>query len=144
MEIKDIKLIINIPEGMGIDLENCNLKAGVIRFKKKGLLTYGDIVDSLDIDTFLHPISVHNTQKIKAIDKLMNIARFYNGDWKPDWSNINEKKFCIFYYNRDKIYTVDYNITFSSNMAYFKHKEDAQEVIDNPNFRDILDTIFKN
>ena len=26
----------------------------------------------------------------------------------------------------------------------FKHKEDAQAVIDNPNFREILDVIYKN
>lgn len=35
MEIKDNKLTINIPEGMEIDIENSDLKAGVIKFKKK-------------------------------------------------------------------------------------------------------------
>ena len=28
--------------------------------------------------------------------------------------------------------------------VYFKNKKDAQAVIDNPNFRDILDAIYKN
>lgn len=29
-------------------------------------------------------------------------------------------------------------------VALFNRKEDAQEVIDNPNFREILDTIYKD
>ena len=35
MEIKDNKLTINIPDGMEIDVENCDFNAGVIKFKKK-------------------------------------------------------------------------------------------------------------
>lgn len=32
----------------------------------------------------------------------------------------------------------------SYNIVYFKNRKDAQAVIDNPNFRDILDTIYKD
>lgn len=46
MEIKDSQLTINIPDGMKIDVENCDLEAGVIKFKKKEL-TYKDIQDSV-------------------------------------------------------------------------------------------------
>lgn len=42
------------------------------------------------------------------------------------------------------IYKVDHNWTTISNNIYFKNKKDAQAVIDNPNFRDILDAIYKN
>lgn len=96
MKIKDNKLIINIPEGMEIDLQNSNFDTGVIKFKKKEL-RYEDIEDSLDIKTFLIPISVNNSSKIKAIDKLIDTAEFYNGNWKPDWSNNKEGKFYISY-----------------------------------------------
>ena len=41
-------------------------------------------------------------------------------------------------------YTVDYSWTAIYNNIYFKNKKDAQAVIDNPNFRDILDAIYKN
>ena len=55
---------------------------------------------------------------------------------------INEYKYFIIY-NGD-IYKVDHNWTTISNNIYFKNKKDAQAVIDNPNFRDILDAIYKN
>lgn len=49
MEIKDNKLTINIPKGMEIDIENCDLKNGIIEFKKKEL-RYEDIENSLDLE----------------------------------------------------------------------------------------------
>lgn len=42
------------------------------------------------------------------------------------------------------IYKVDHNWTTISNNIYFKNKKDAQAVIDNPNFKSILDAIYKN
>ena len=35
MEIKDNQLTINIPDGMEIDVENCDFDTGVIKFRKK-------------------------------------------------------------------------------------------------------------
>lgn len=76
--------------------------------------------------------------KLVTLSRLMNIAKYYNGDW----SDQNEYKYFIIY-NGD-IYKVDHNWTTISNNIYFKNKKDAQAVIDNPNFRDILDVIYKN
>lgn len=145
MEIKDNQLTINIPKGMEIDLLNSNFGTGVIKFKKKEI-TYEDIESSLKLNENMTGIDVadENVNKLCAISRLMCIAKFYNGDWMPDWSNIDESKFLILYSNRDKKYTVDYNTTFSINAVHFKHKEDALAVIENPNFREILDAIFKN
>lgn len=145
MKIKDNKLIINIPDGMEIDLQNSNFDTGVIKFKNKEM-TYEEIKASLRLNENMTGINVadENVNRLYAIDRLICIAKFYNGDWKPDWSNIDEHKFHILYDNRDGIYTTDYNTTYSVNMVYFKHREDAQAVIDNPNFREILDAIFKN
>ncbi len=142
MEIKDNKMIINIPSGMEIDVENSNFKEGIINFKKKKI-DYVDVCISLDTEE--RPIIVSNTnrEKLMAINKLMDIADYYNKGWKPNWINIDEHKFFILYDNIDKIYTNGYNTTFSSNTVYFKHKEDVQAVIDNPNFREILDVIYK-
>lgn len=143
MEIKDNQLTINIPDGMEMDVENSDLESGVIKFKKKEL-RYEDIEDSLDIKTFLIPISVNNSSKIKAIDKLIDIAEFYNGNWKPDWSNNKEGKFYISYNFIHKAYFVIEDNSNNVGTIVFKHKEDAQAVIDNPNFREILDVIYKN
>lgn len=144
MKIKDNKLTINIPDGMEIDLQNSNFDTGVIKFKKK-VLTYEDIKASLKLNENLICISVddNNSAKLSAINRLMCIAKFYNGDWKPNWSSI-ENKYHILYCNRSQCYTTDYKTSFGINTIYFKCEKDAQAVIDNPNFREILDAIFKN
>ena len=71
----------------------------------------------------------------------MNIAKYYNGDWKPNWNNLNDCKYHIIYSNGT--YAVDYGYICIYSNIYFKNREDAQAVIDNPNFRNILDTIYK-
>ena len=144
MEIKDNQLTINTPEGMEIDIENCDLKTGIIKFKKKEL-RYEDIENSLDLEgnrTGI-PVDDNNAFKLCATDRLMNIARYYNGDWKPDWSSV-ENKYYIIYCNRSQCYTTDYKTLIDINTVYFKCEKDAQAVIDNPNFREILDAVYKN
>ena len=144
MEIKDNKLTINIPDGMEIDVENSDLKTGIIKFKKKEL-RYEDIENSLDLEgnrTGI-PVDDNNAFKLRATDRLMNIARYYNGDWKPDWNSV-ESKYYIIYCNRSQCYTTDYKTLIDINTVYFKCEKDAQAVIDNHNFREILDAIYKN
>ena len=141
MEIKNNQLTINIPEGMEIDLENSDLAKGIVKFKKKDI-TYDDILQSYATDFGGIRVPNHCIDKILAISQLMNIAKYYNGDWEPDWNNQDEYKYYIIY-NRDK-YKVDYGWTSICSNIYFKNKKDAQAVIDNPNFRSILDAIYKN
>lgn len=145
MEIKDNKLIINIPNGMEIDIENCDLKNGIIKFKKKEL-RYEDIENSLDLEgnrTGI-PVDDNNAFKLCSTDRLMNIARYYNGDWKPDWKNPDSLKFSIWYDTLREKYDIEFCGGSVRNDVYFKNKKDAQSVIDNSDFRKILDTIFKN
>ena len=145
MEIKDNKLVINTPEGMVIDLENSNLKEGIIKFRKKDI-DYIDVCISLN--TCDSPIIVSNTnwEKIKAISQLMDIADYYNKGWKPDWNNKHNPKFYILYDNKRNSYIIDYDYSIfcKNSNIFFKNKEDAQAVIDNPNFREILDKIYKS
>ena len=143
MEIKNNQLTIDIPEGMEIDLENSDLAKGIVRFKQS-TITYEDVEDTLKLGKNCKSIIINesNASKLVTLSRLMNIAKYYNGDWKPNWSDQNEYKYFIIY-NGD-IYKVDHNWTTISNNIYFKNKKDAQAVIDNPNFRDILDAIYKN
>ena len=132
------KLIINIPKGMEVDIEKSDLKAGIISFKKRPF-SYEDVISTL-IDRGLSPVVANvtnsNVEKIVALDKLMDISKCYNGDW-----NSKECKHNI-------MLTSEYGITSSSDYnegaIYFKNKEDVQAVIDNPNFRSILDAIYKD
>lgn len=142
MEIKDNQLTINIPDGMEIDLQNSNFDTGVIKFKKKEL-TYKDIQDSVakyPTSSFVTPC---NSLKLNAIDMLMNIARYYNGDWKPEWKSNTLKYFITFSFVSNSYSIID-RCQVSISTVFFKNKEDALAVIDNPNFREILDAIFKN
>ena len=135
------QLTINIPEGMEIDLENSNLAKGIVKFKKKDI-TYDDILQAYATDFGGLRVPNHCIDKIIAISQLMNIAKYYNEDWEPDWSNPSEYKYFIVYNNNT--YIVDYNWASIYNKIYFKNKKNAQSVIDNPNFRAILNTIYKN
>lgn len=142
MEIKDNKLTINIPDGMEIDLQNSNFSTGVIMFKKKEI-TYKDVYDRLNILLGKHiVVTPYNIQKLIAIDKFLDIARYYNGDWEPDWDDPEESKYYI--YRVRGSYDISISIYRRFSVVIFKKKEDAQAVIDNPNFREILDAIFKN
>ena len=135
------QLTIDIPEGMEIDLENSNLAKGIVKFKKK-YITYGDILQECPTNFSGLRVRNHCIDKILGISKLMNIAKYYNGDWEPDWNNQDEYKYFIIC-NRGT-YKVDHGWTSICSNIYFKNKKDAQIVIDNPNFRSILDAIYKN
>lgn len=135
------QLTIDIPEGMEIDLENSDLAKGIVKFKKKDI-TYDDILQSYATDFGGIRVPNHCIDKILAISQLMNIAKYYNKDWKPDWNNQDEYKYFIIC-NRGT-YKVDHGWTSICSNIYFKNKEDAIAIINNPNFRDILDVVYKN
>lgn len=145
MEIIGKKITINIPIGMEIDVEKSDLKAGVIMFKKK-LINYNDVWSTLLAKDCCSEVTlfIKSQNKLDAINKLMNIASYYNGDWKPDWGNVGEKKYFIIKSDRPRRLFVDSILESNYGCVYFRREADAQAVIDNPNFRSILDEIFKN
>nr|DAV75238.1 MAG TPA: hypothetical protein [Caudoviricetes sp.] len=142
MEMLDNKLVIDIPKGMEVDVEKSDLKAGIIAFKKKEI-SYADVLSAL-AGKGVCPADIKVPEmiagKIIALARLMTIAKYYNGDWKPDWNSQE--------YKHNIMRTSEYGITscgnYNEGAIYFKNKEDAQAVIDNPNFRSILDAIYKD
>ena len=144
MEIKNNQLTIDIPEGMEIDLENSNLAKGIVKFKNK--IIYRDVEDTLKLGKNCKSIIINesNASKLVALSKLMNIAKYYNGDWKPNWRSLTESKYYIYYSTRSNIYGVSNTSSTKYINIYFRLYKNAKAVIDNPNFRDILDAIYKN
>lgn len=144
MEIKNNQLTIEIPEGMEIDTENSSLAEGIIKFKPK-YITYSKIVNSFNSITNTN-VYIHSsdTKTLKALAQLMNIAKYYNGDWKPNWCNSDEYKYYIIYKSNDNTYAIDYSWNYIRNSIYFRNKKDAIAIINNPNFKTILDAIYKN
>lgn len=141
----------NLPNGYVIDKDNSDLDKGIIRFKRNWL-TIEEMYNLKPIvaSEFLTPSVAVNTStrnKIVAIITLMDIARYFNNDWYYK-VNSGECGYSIAYDNsaKEPCYTVckENPVTdvYFGNIV-FKNETDAQYVIDNPNFRDIIDRIFK-
>lgn len=141
-DYKDI--IINIPEECEIDMENSNLLKGVVKFKRKHL-TLDDIYKNQGSDTFCINVvsnSRNKYSKIAAIAHLMDIAKYYNGDWKVNYGKDTDEKYYIAK-NSGGYFIAAAKCNNLATIA-FKNSDDAQSVIDNPNFRCILDAIYKD
>ena len=141
-------LKINIPEGYVIDTEKSNLGEGEVVFKKKGI-TYKDVAKELFLSkegyyindcglitqkTFgpcsykdeINCASKEQAEKLLAINQLMNVAKYLNDGWTPNWEN-KEPKFYI----RSVFDGFNINTTFDYNgaAAYFKTSELARQAI---------------
>lgn len=147
-QLRPIELVL--PNGHEIDVESSDLSKGIIRFKRKWLSLEQLYKIAKESNHITHRDAIKHFTNIKlvALANLMDIARYFNGDW-----NFNSKKdnhgFAITSYYKTTGYP-HYNviaIDSTSDIYYgnpvFKNEADAQYVIDNPNFRDILDNIFK-
>ena len=143
----------DLPNGYIIDKDNSDLDKGIIRFKRKWL-TIEEMYKLKPIVAceYVIPstaINASSRNKIVSLANLMDIARYFNGDWNYN-ANSDECGYMIAY---DKT-TTDIcgyqviNINADTDMYFgnviFKNEADAKYVIDNPNFRDILDNIFKS
>lgn len=152
MKTKEIK--INVPEGYEIDEENSTFEC--IKFKPiKKELTYEDVAEELfsssmftldnigRICSLYSPSSKKQLERLFALNQLLNIAEYYNRKNPKE-----ENK--IYYINFDKR-NIEYFIQCHTNsivvrglIPIFNNKEDAKAVIDNPNFKEILDLVYKS
>lgn len=148
MEIKNNQLTIDIPKEMEIDLENSNLAKGIVKFKKKDI-TYDDILQACPTNFSGLRVRTHCIDKILAISQLMNIAKYFNGDWEYN-TNVDKCGYMIAYDKTTmelysyQIVDINSNTDMYFGNIMFKNEADAQYVIDNPNFRSILDAVYKN
>lgn len=159
METKELK--IQVPEGYEIDKENSTFEC--IKFNPiKKNITYEDVCNTLfknDTSYFIskygeinfYSIGLNrfdannapNSRQLKrllALNQLLNIAEYYNK--QHEIGTITT----IMYDKVNKVYSVANTSTMyvSGIKAIFNRMEDAQAVIDNPNFREILNTIYKD
>lgn len=161
METKELK--IQVPEGYEIDKGNSTFEC--IRFKPiKKDITYKDVCNTLFKNGTGYFISQYGEinfytigsnrsdannapcgqqlKRILALNQLLNIAEYYN---RLDTTNIKNDT-TIEYDGVNQIYYISSISTkfMRGISAIFNRREDAQAVIDNPNFRKILDTIYKD
>ena len=141
----------DLPNGYVIDKYNSDLDKGIIRFKRKWL-SIEEVYDALfkrKEVTYRQNLKDFSNIKMLVIANFMDIAKYFNGNWNYK-SNGNDCGYIIAY---DKTTTEPYgyqivHINADTDMYFgnitFKHEADARYVIDNPNFRAILDKIFKS
>ena len=147
-ELKPVKF--DLPNGYEIDIEASDLSKSIVHFKRKWL-TLEQLYNSMteyNISQYRNNCMNFAPNKLLAIANLMDIARYCNGNWHYRTRDDNYG-YTIAY---DKTRTADdsyqiVHINSDTDMYFgniiFKNEADAQYVIDNPNFRSILDKIFK-
>jgi hypothetical protein len=153
-QLRPIELVL--PKGYVIDKEHSDLDKGIIRFKSKWLSLeqlYKSAKDN-NYHTYLSEIkdstgdkTCEVREKLIALANLMDIASYFNGGWEYDVTE--EVVGYLISYDRfvkEPCYNIRKNNS-TTDVYYgnpvFKNEADAQYVIDNPNFKNILDVIFK-
>lgn len=148
METKEFK--IQVPNGFEIDRENSTFEC--IKFKPKKCTSYKDVCESLFKDSTIYFInnrgaieeqvfkemidsarcdlnncaSRKQAEKLLAINQLMNIAKYLNKDWEPNWKIIEPK----YYLNlKEDNIGIDCDYWITSKPVYFKTIEFAEKAI---------------
>lgn len=144
------------------DEENSTFECIKLKPIKKEL-TYKDVAEELfsknlftsDIHARIFEVSSSGSQldknnatnkkqleRLLALNQLFNIAEYYNKKSPKEKGTV----YCINMHEEDLVYYVrDYisPIVIRGLIPLFNSKEDAEAVIDNPNFKEILDLIYK-
>ena len=161
METKEIK--INVPEGYEIDKENSTFEC--IKFKPiKKELTYEDMAEELFSDIGFYIISnggiipfdktvgkddknnatnKNQLERLLSLNQLLNIAEYYNKKSPKKGKRV----YCINLDERSREYYFQDYISptiIRGLIPTFNNEKDAKAVIDNPNFREILDLVYKS
>lgn len=147
----------DLPNGYVIDKDNSDLDKGIIRFKSKWLTLEQiyNLAKATNCHTYLSEIKDYTDDKsctvrdkLIALANLMDIASYFNGGWEY---NVTEEVvgYSIAYYKfvekpHYSVCKLDTSVYTYYGSPVFKNEADAQYVINNPNFRSILDVIFKS
>lgn len=148
----EIKIIP--PDGYDIDMENSTFEC--IKFKPTKL-DYIDVSNALFAGKWIYYIdengyprkmelseedftansnncvSEKQTDKLMALNRLINVAKYLNGDWKPDFSSRNETKWFIIIHS-NHLYTNQIEVHSELNINFgapcFKSQKLAEQAIE--------------
>lgn len=146
-QLRPIEFVL--PNGHEIDVESSDLSKGIIRFRRKWLTIEQlyKLAKKNNHVTHRDSIKHFSDSKLVALANLMDIAKYFNGYWEYNITK-EDVGYAIAYYKF--VEEPHYSVCKIENSVYtyygnpvFKNEADAQYVIDNPNFRDVLDMIFK-
>ena len=114
--ITEIK--IQVPEGMEIDRKNSTFEC--IKFKSKDL-TYQEISKKFQPYNYSVSTNAKNLSKLVTFRKLLEIADYLNGDWKPDWTNDTQYKYIISYNSKTRTFFIQ-NYWYNPGVICFSSK----------------------
>lgn len=123
----ETEIRIQVPEGMEIDEKNSTFEC--IKFKPKKL-TYDYISIIMSPKTYpIYTIRRHQS-KCDTFRKLLEVADYLNGDWKPDWKNQRQKKCYIYYDNEDNIFQIGHCYFVNEGVVFFSSEENVKKAIE--------------
>lgn len=150
METKIINIKDICPEGYILDKEkstldnlvfiekiNYNYISEKLFYGKHGYYcdSCGNIrsIDVVDYGCQKYPsncTSEKQAKKLLAINMLLNVAKYLNDGWQPNWNDENEKKYTITFDRHNKSIITNWCVTANKCIVYFKTEELAQKAID--------------
>lgn len=123
----ETEIKIQAPEGMEIDKENSTFEC--IKFKPKKI-TYFDVTRHLSYTNAVYVAKKEHKSKCVTFRKLLEVAEYLNGDWKPDWNDLNQLKYFIIYNHRNKTLDIFGRHYLDSGRIYFPSEENAKKAIE--------------
>ena len=123
----ETEIRIKVPEGMEIDKENSTFEC--IKFKPKKV-TYDDVAKTVIPYTQIVNTTLRHQSKCITFRKLLEVAEYLNGDWKPDWNNREQCKYIIRYNNESKQFSSDFYSYTSITPIVFSSRENAQKAVE--------------
>ena len=154
METKEFK--ISIPEGYEIDKEKSTFEC--IKFKPSTNPTYEDVARSLFKDNYVYFINTRGNigrtdeefldpnnavnkrqlERLLAMNQLLNVAEYYNRKREKVPSG-----YIILRAGDGHLHTTRFSKnSINTQVPFFYSREDAESVINNPNFKELLDLVY--
>lgn len=147
---KVVKVSSICPEGYELDKEKSTIENLVFKPKKE---SYEDVYRKLfynqnicypsgcgkientigDEDHYLdlnNCTSENQAKKLLAINQLLNVAKYLNDGWEPDWKDPSQSKYYISFYIYEKSFIIASTSLILHSVVYFKTKELARRAID--------------
>lgn len=74
-------------------------------------------------------VSYHQLSQLLELNKLINIAKFLNKDWEPNWKDFDEYKYYIWYNPHNNEIVIDRCVGSKDMNVYFKSYDLAEQAI---------------
>jgi hypothetical protein len=154
----------NAPKGMILDLELSDIEKGKVVYKeiqtkitlesinaslfdnKPNFCTNGkgifECISNFDNNIMLRAKTKAQIASLYNRNNLMNVAKFLNGDWGPDFDNMKQNRYFIYISNGQL--RIDNRLLINFGAVYFKNKDLAEKAIEILGKENIISALTSN